>query len=107
MAIDVCGHRILVEKDPLEEETEGGIVLVLDEKLEKANQMVGTLVGVGQSAWKAFGLNFDGEPWAKVGDRIMFSRFAGKHIDDPETGKEYTIMNDEDVVAVVTGEKHG
>lgn len=100
-----AGYRVLVEQDPLEKTTEAGIVIVSDEKLEKANINKGTLVAIGSTAWEAFGPNNTGRPWATVGDRVIFARYAGKAVDDPEEPyKEYRIMNDEDIVAVITGE---
>lgn len=100
-----AGHKILVEADPIETVTESGIVLKVDEKLAKADINKGTLRAVGETAWKAFGPDFKGRPWAKVGDRVIFARYAGKILDDPEDGKEYRIMLDDDLVAVITGEK--
>ena len=98
------GYRILVKPDNVEQITKSGIVLVTDEKLERPAQHVGTLVSVGKQAWKAFSKTYDGEPWAYVGDRIIYSKYAGKFVKDPETQEEFVIMNDEDVVAIITGE---
>jgi len=102
--IKPVGHRVLVKPDDIEDTTAGGIVLIQDERLEKASQVFGTLVAIGDQAWKAFSPDYTGEPWAKVGDRISYSRFAGKNLKDPETKEEFIVMNDEDVVAVITGE---
>jgi co-chaperonin GroES (HSP10) len=102
MAIRPCGHRILVKPDPIETTTSGGIVIVMDEKLAAADQMVGTLVSVGDQAWKAFSKDYNGEPWAKVGDRVLYARYAGKVVEDPESGEDFVILNDEDCVAVLT-----
>lgn len=102
------GHRILVDVDEADLEVEfatGQFQIISDKKLEDAHQIIGTILAVGGQAWKAFGPNFTGEPWAKVGDRILFSEYAGRIVEDPETGKKYKLMNDDDVTAVVTGEK--
>jgi co-chaperonin GroES (HSP10) len=98
------GYRILVKPDDIEKVTKGGIVLVTDEKLERAAQHVGTIVAIGKQAWKAFSKKYDGAPWASVGDRIIYSKYAGKYVKDPETQEQFVILNDEDVVAIVTGE---
>ena len=106
--IKPTGHRILVDVDEADLEVEfatGAFTIVSDKKLEDAHQIIGTLVDIGPQAWKAFGPDFSGEPWAKLGDRIMFAEYAGRTVEDPETGKKYKLMNDEDVTAVVTGEK--
>jgi co-chaperonin GroES (HSP10) len=102
MGLKVVGFRVLVKPDPVEEKTAGGIVVVQDEKLAKAANIKGTLVGVGDQAWKAFSKNYDGEPWAKVGDRVYFSRHAGKIVKD-NNGEEFLIMNDEDITCVIEG----
>lgn len=103
--IKPTGHRILVKVDAASLETDWGFQVVADEKLENAYQIIGTLVDVGSQAWKAFGPDFTGEPWAQVGDRVMFAEYAGRTVEDPETGEQYKLMNDEDITAVVTGEK--
>jgi co-chaperonin GroES (HSP10) len=38
-------------------------------------------------------------PWVKVGDRISYARYAGKWVEENE--KDYLIINDEDVVAIL------
>lgn len=106
MAIRPLGHRILVQPDPIEDKlkTEWGFELLADKKLERSIDIRGTLVGAGEQAWKAFSSDFTGKPWAKVGDRILFAQHAGRFIEDPETKEEYLIMNDDDLIAVITGE---
>ena len=107
--IKPSGHRVLVKKDPIEKETKGGIVLAVDEKLERTGVQTGILVANGPQAWKAFreldenGQEHNGRPWAIPGDYIVFARFAGKHINDPfdPEEKNYSIMNDEDIIAVI------
>ena len=99
--IKPAGYRLLVKPNDIEEVSEGGIYLMPDEKLEKAAQTVGTLVAIGEQAWKDVS---DGKPWAKVGDCIMYARYAGKNVVDPDTKEEYVILNDQDVTAVITGE---
>jgi co-chaperonin GroES (HSP10) len=106
--IKPVGHRILIEVDEAELEAEWEIdgqkvefQIVSDKKLENAAVTSGKLVAAGEQAWKAFGPEFTGEPWAKVGDQVFFARYAGNVIEDPTDGKNYKIMNDEDIVAVV------
>lgn len=104
--ITPAGHRVLIDVDLAELETDWGFNIGGDKNLENAAMITGTVVAVGPQAWKAFGPNFTGEPWAKVGDRIMYSKYSGNVIFDPETDIEYKIMNDEDITAVITGEKN-
>lgn len=110
-----CGHRVLVKTKEVEKKKDLGNGLELElvyganEKLEKAAQIEGTVVAVGPDAWKAFrgiapdGRQVEGRPWAKVGDRVYYARYAGHPLMDPETGDEFTILNDEDITCIITG----
>ena len=96
--INVKGRRLLVLADEVEEVSEGGIFLGVNKKAERAGQNMGTVVSIGPLCWIDFE---DSTPWCKVGDRIYFSRYAGRFLQDPHTELEYMVMNDEDVLAVV------
>lgn len=96
MSLEPCGYRVIVEPDSGERESEGGIVLV-DTK-GRMEQDFGTLVAVGPLAWTDHG---DGKPWAKVGDRVGYAKYGGKMIGDPDTGRQYRILSDEDINVVV------
>lgn len=100
--LEVCGHRILIEPEHLEEVTESGIILNVgdDWKREKAATVIGTIISIGDTAWKDFS---DGKPWAKVGDRIYYARYSGKTIEDGED--QYVIINDEDVQCIIQEDK--
>lgn len=103
--ITPTGHRVLIKPDEIEEVSEGGIVLTHTDqakKLEEAGQVFGTIKAIGFQAWKAFGKDHSGEPWAKVGDRVLFSKYSGFYLEDPADGENYKIVNDEDIVAVIT-----
>ena len=100
--LNIRGYRILVDIDPIETVSKGGIFLVQDEKLEAAGQQFGTVVSIGHTCWtQADGSKL--EPWCKLGDRILFARHAGRFVYDPENReKEFMIMNDTDIIAVIT-----
>lgn len=98
MNIKPCGHRVVIKPNTVEEKTEGGLYKPDTVKRnENMNETVGTLVAVGEGCWKEFA---DGEPWAKVGDIVVFCKNGGVEAkgDDEEV---YKIMNDEDIVAVI------
>nr|ASN63756.1 co-chaperonin GroES [uncultured virus] len=99
--IKAAGYRVLVKKDELETTTESGIVLAVDEKLEKHKLNTGTVVDVGPNAFKAFSSDYTGEPWCKPGDRVIFSRYAGVIVTDPVDNEEYTLLNDDDISAII------
>lgn len=90
------GGHILVLPDKVEEKTAGGIYLpeTVREKDQQA-ATVGTLVAIGDSAW----LDLDeGKPWAQVGDKISYARYAGVSMIGQDE-QEYVLLNDNDVLA--------
>lgn len=92
-----AGHRVLVKPDPVEEKSEGGIIIQHSNKnrVEEA-QVTGTLIKVGPQAWKDFS---NGDAWAKEGDRVLFAKFGGYSIEIK--GDLHRVMNDEDVTAII------
>lgn len=105
MSIRPCGHRLAVKpykQDEVDEVVKaakqfGFQIVNTNEKREDASVDRGVVTAIGPTAWQ----DFKSEPWCKVGDEILFAKFAGKFIDDPETGEPVCILNDEDVVAVL------
>jgi chaperonin GroES len=92
--IKPLGDRVLVEPTPREEKTASGIVLP-DTAKEKPQE--GKVVAVGNGA-----LNKDGQRMpleVKVGDRVLFSKYAGTEI--KYEGKEYLIMKESDIHAII------
>ncbi len=91
------GNRVIVEQDKLEEETDSGIIIQRENgAAEQAGIIRGTVLAVGEAAWDNWP-----EPWAKVGDRVYFAKFAGKTIPDPVNKEVYLIMNDIDIIATI------
>lgn len=105
-AVTIVGHRVLVNPDPVEKKSEGGIVLPgeWDERRHREATHSGVVLQVGNLAFKDLG---NGEPWCKVGDRIIYARHAGKFIKNPNDSKEeWYMINDEDVQGILTEEKN-
>lgn len=119
-SIKPCGHHIVVAPLEWDKETEWGFALTPHEnsetaRMEKAGRMYGTLVAVGPQAWKAHAASiakglrfleslFGGavfDDWAQIGDTVMYSRYAGKNVYDPNDGTELYLIHDEDVLAVL------
>lgn len=100
--IDVLGHRILIKQDKIEDTDEAykkarsfGLEIVNESKDREQSAMDrGIVIQVGQSAFKDFGTT----PWCEAGDYVAYARYAGKAITDPETGEEFLVINDEDLV---------
>ena len=105
------GYTILVKLDEIKkshkvEGTNIELALATDEKLEKHSEQRGTLIAIGELAWRDC-VKIDGEPvgkpWAKPGDKVIFSKYAGKFLPGSEW-KDYMLMQDQDVVAIIDGE---
>ena len=93
-----AGHRVLVKVEEAETVTKGGIIVAqtIADKNTEAN-IFGTLVAVGETAWKDFG----GRAWATIGDRVAIAKYGGFVIEDPDTKEKYRLLNDEDITAVI------
>ena len=91
------GHRVLILPDPVEEVTQSGIILSVGENRdrERLAQLKGTIVELGNTAWLD-----QPSPWANVGDHVIFGKYSGL-IYKGDDDKEYRIINDLDVVALV------
>lgn len=103
--IKVCGHRILVKPKLLEETDDVfkkakafGLEVVRDDRAREHESVdQGVVLSIGPTAWKDFG----GEPWAEVGDTIVYAKYAGKLVVDPTTKEKFICLNDEDIVAIL------
>lgn len=95
------GYRVLVKPDPIEEKTEGGIILT-DGTKEEQNQatFTGEVVDTGFDCYPAHETE---QPWCHVGDRVMFAQHQGEALvgKDNET---YRIINDKQVIALIDKE---
>jgi co-chaperonin GroES (HSP10) len=81
----------------VEEVTQSGIILSVGENRdrERLAQLKGTIVELGNTAWLD-----QPSPWANEGDHVIFGKYSGL-IYQGDDGKEYRIINDLDVVAIV------
>jgi chaperonin GroES len=86
--------RILVERVAEETKSAGGI-LIPDNAREKPQQGIVTAVGPGAVLENG---NVRA-PDVKKGDRILFGKYSGSEL--KLDGKEYVIMKEEDVMAVL------
>lgn len=85
------GDRVVVEPAKAEEKTSSGIIIP-DTAKEKPNQ--GTVVAVPDD-------NGDKEDkvTVKVGDTILYGKFAGTEIEID--GNDYLIISEQDILAVI------
>lgn len=94
IGIKPLGDKLVVKRLEAEQTTKGGIVLP-DSAKEKPKE--GKVVAVGPG--KVLDSGETQELQVKVGDRIIFSSYAGSEV--TVAGTEYLIMSESDVLAVV------
>ncbi len=103
MKVIPCGHRIIIKPFKLEEVDEvyqraklSGLQIVRpNEKREDASVDKGIVLDIGPDCWPD-----SKEPWCKVGDTVLFAKFAAKLVEDKD-GNNVGILNDMDIVAVI------
>jgi len=96
MAINVrpLGDRILVE--PVEEkEVKKGGIIIPDSAKEKPTEGIVVALGTGKTDDNGKKLPFE----VKVKDRVLVSKYGGTEI--KLDGKEYKILNSDDILAVI------
>jgi chaperonin GroES len=94
MNLKPLGDRIVVKVLTREEKTKGGIVLP-DTAKEKPTE--GEVMAVGTGKLLENGQKFHLE--VKVGDRIIFSKYAGTEV--KLDGEELVIFSERDVLAII------
>lgn len=95
-----AGHRVVVLPIEKERKTESGIILT-DPYADREDmaQVQAWIIAIGPSAWG----DQKGGSWARVGDKVLIAKFSGLYHTGPDDRK-YRVINDLDVVAVVTDE---
>jgi len=106
--IKAKGDRVMLK--PLEEweanetgekVTKGGIIIP-DETAEKARvaSTEGIVVSLGPAAYA----DYD-EPWCEVGEHVLYAKYGGVFIQDPDTKEKYVLLNDTDIICAVMREE--
>ena len=93
------GWRMLVLPFKMKEKTKGGNIMGQDtlEKQQVASQC-GNVLAMGPDAY-GDKQRFPDGPWCKVGDWVMFARYAGSRI--KIEGGEVRLLNDDEVLATI------
>lgn len=94
------GETLLILPEQIEEKTASGIYVGTPAEVERQQlgQIEGVVVAVSPYAWAD-----EVEPRAKVGDKVIFAKYAGM----VRKGKDeltYRLINDTDVKAVLESE---
>lgn len=100
--IKAVGWTVLVKPAETQKTSEGGIILGTLTELEREQlaQVFGIVVDIGPIAWQreCYGLD-QTIPRCKVGDKVIFRRYAGEQFDGDD-GIKYRLMNDQDIIAI-------
>jgi len=93
------GWRILILPFKMKEKTKGGILMGQDtlEKQQVASQC-GNVLAMGPDCYRDKDRYKQG-PWCKVGDWVMFARYAGSRI--KIEGGEVRLLNDDEILATI------
>lgn len=94
MKIKPLGNRILVKR--LEAESKQGKILLPSSAQEKPKEGIVEAIGAGN-------MKKDGSPLpmeVKVGDRVLFSDYAGTEVEREGTSG-YLVLSEEDVLAIM------
>ena len=67
---------------------------------------MGKVVSLGPLCWMKFQYQksffpWKWQPWAKVGDTVIFGKYAGKLVRDPDSANYFMLMNDEDIQSII------
>jgi chaperonin GroES len=89
VSVKPLADRVLVEAAPAEEKTAFGIIIP-DTAKEKPQKGIIVAVGPGKK---------DEPMMVKVGDTVLYGKYAGTEI--TVEGREYLIMRESDIYAIV------
>ena len=88
------GDRVLVEPAEEQEVKKGGIIIP-DTAKEKPTEGIVRALGTGKTDDSGKKTAFE----VKVGDRVLVSKYGGTEV--KVDGKEYKILNSDDILAIV------
>lgn len=94
MNVAPLNDKILVQRLEAEDKTAGGIILP-DNAKEKPRQGKVLSMGDGKMLENGSRAKFQ----VKVGDRVLFSSYGGTEV--TVDGKEYLIMTEDEILAIV------
>ena len=93
------GFKMLIVMPELEEKTDGGIFIPETSRdREQTASIVGFVLKQGPLAY-GDDQKFPSGPWCKIGDWVVFRAYSGTRL--KIHGKEFRIINDDTVEAVV------
>lgn len=95
--IKLFGDRVLIKPEEAQKKTVSGIVLP---EASQSKSQIGKVFAVGTGRYTTTGKNI--APAAKVGDRVLFEKFAGEPIKVDD--EDLLLMNEYNIIGVITNE---
>jgi co-chaperonin GroES (HSP10) len=98
--LEPVGEAVLTR--PYDAEMKKGLIIIPESAKEgrRMGEIRATVIAIGSEAWKK-----ESRPRAKVGDKVLISKFVGALLTGPADGLAYKMVNGEDIYAVITKEK--
>ena len=89
------GYRILIRPRGIIEKTKGGIILTdLSKDSQAYLNSVGQIIAMGEECYSD-----RKKPWCKVGDWVIFGRYAGARISVQKV--KMLLLNDDEIIATL------
>ena len=91
--INPVGWRVLIKPQEVKEVSQGGIILSTDKGKEREQMAntTGIVIAMGAECYAD-----EPSPRCKVGDKVIFAKYAGL-LYKGRDGKEYRMINDKDI----------
>jgi co-chaperonin GroES (HSP10) len=95
-------YKVLIAPKPVEEKVGSIIIPDATKESEKYAQIEGQIIAVSHLAFTYATAEEWGDHKPKPGDRVLYAKYAGVRVKGKD-GKEYVLVNDKDICAVVEG----
>ena len=89
MKVKPLSDRVLIQPNPAEEKTAGGLIIP---DTAKEKPLAGKVIAVGPGTSEV-------KMEAKVGDEVLYGKYAGQEISID--GTDYLIMKQNDILAII------
>ena len=98
--INPRGWRVLIKPMEVATVSKGGIILGTDENTEREQMAntTGVVIAMGDQCYEKMTA-----PWCKVGDKVIFAKYAGL-LYKGRNGEAVRLVNDDDITGVLDGD---
>jgi co-chaperonin GroES (HSP10) len=95
--INPAGHRILIKPQEVKEVSTGGIIIATEvtKEREQMGNTTGIVIAMGDTCYDDVPT-----PWCKVGDKVIFAKYAGL-LYRGKDGLHYRMINDKDITGTL------